>query len=219
MYQITDVAKHLLIINLLAFVGSLLLGSPIDGPINNFWDLGRLAFAVYYPSSEFFRPFQLVTHMFMHGDAYHLLFNMLGLYMFGSGLEMVWGPRKFLFYYLFAGFGGVALHIFVRFLQIQYGDLTQPEIFMGNNTPMLGASGAIFGLLVGYGFLFPNNVITLLFPPIPMKAKYFVMIFAGLELYLGVSGYQSGVAHFTHLGGALFGFLLLLYWQRFGSRL
>jgi membrane associated rhomboid family serine protease len=214
MQPITDVVKHLLAINVLAFFGSLFLGAPeTSADVQSFWDLGRMAFAVYYPSSDFFRPFQLVTYMFMHGDAYHLLFNMLGLYMFGSALESFWGPRKFLFYYLFAGMGGVALHLIVTFIELRMGAPFNPF------SSMLGASGAIFGLLAAYGMLFPNNVLMLLFPPIPMKAKYFVLIFAGLELFFGVSGYQSGVAHFAHLGGAVFGALLILYWRQFGSRL
>lgn len=197
--RITDVVKNLLAINVVLYV------------ITHFlWTPGFDMLALYYPTSHFFRPFQIVTHMFMHGDMLHILFNMLGLYMFGSTLEYLWGPKKFLFFYLFCGFGAMLLHLFVQFLEVG----TYP--FDGR---MLGASGAIFGLLAGYAMEFPNNTISMMFPPISMKAKYFVPIFAALDLFLGVGNYSTGVAHFAHVGGALFGFLLILYWRKFGSRL
>jgi len=201
MNRMTDVVKNLLIINVLMFFGTYF-----------FWAEGRGQLALFYPTSGLFRPYQIVTHMFMHGNIPHLLLNMLGLYMFGSSLEVLWGPRRFLFFYLFCGFGAMALHLFIRYLEV------------GTNvdySSMWGASGAIFGLLAGYAMYFPDNIISLLFPPISLKAKYFVPIFAAIELFqgLGIANFSSGVAHFAHLGGARFGFLLILYWRKYGSRL
>jgi membrane associated rhomboid family serine protease len=206
--NLTDVVKNLLIINILVFFGATtLLG---DGFINQ-W------LAVHYPQSQFFQPVQLLTYMFMHGGMSHLFFNMFGLYMFGPPVEYTWGAKRFLTYYLLTGFGAVALDFAVKFYQLNYTNISDPQAFMLINTPMVGASGAIFGLLTAYGMLFPNNQIMLLFPPIPMKAKYFVLIYAALELYLGMSGRATGIAHFAHIGGALFGFLLIMYWRKNGN--
>ncbi|MBK7870901.1 MAG: rhomboid family intramembrane serine protease [Saprospiraceae bacterium] len=223
MLRVTDVVRHLLIINVLMFLGTQLLGEPspeemfdlINERTVDFNAWKRLMLAMFFPGSEYFRPFQIVTHMFMHDGFMHLFFNMFALYMFGPPIEAMWGSRRFLFYYLFVGFGAAALHLFVTYLEIQYGGVS-PYRF---NVPMLGASGAVFGLLAAFGMLFPNNVLQLLFPPIALKAKYFVLIYAGLELFMGLSRFNSGVAHFAHLGGALFGFLLILYWKKFGSKL
>ena len=203
--NVTDVVKKLLLINIIIFFGATFVLPP---QITNNW------LAVYYPTSEYFQPVQLITYMFMHGSLTHLFFNMFGLYMFGPPIEYSWGPKRFLFYYLVAGFGALVLDFAVKYYQLNYMDYP-PEIV---DIPMVGASGAIFGLLAAYGLLFPNNVLQLLFPPIPMKAKYFVLVYAGLELYLGISGRQAGVAHFAHIGGALFGFLLIMYWRN-GSKL
>ncbi|MCB9282527.1 MAG: rhomboid family intramembrane serine protease [Lewinellaceae bacterium] len=197
MYRITDTVKHLLIINVLVYFGTLLLGPQ------------RYALAVYFPTSEFFRPYQIVTHMFMHGNLTHLFFNMFGLFMFGPPLESIWGPKRFLGYYLITGFGALGLHLLATYIEIQM----DPGMASTINVPMLGASGAIFGLLAGFGMIFPNATIMLLFPPIPIKAKYFVLIYAAIEFFLGVSNPNGGVAHFAHVGGALFGVLLVLYWR------
>ncbi len=223
MYRITDVVKHLLIINILMYLGTLLLGDPsseamldlVNERTTDLSQWGRYRLAMFYPTSEYFQPYQLVTHMFMHGDLGHLFFNMFAVFMFGPPLEATWGPKRFLFFYLFTGFGALGLHLLVRYIDITTGGASP---FMAN-VPVLGASGAVFGLLLGFGMLFPNNVIQLLIPPIPLKAKYFVIIYAGIELFLGLSNFNTGVAHFAHLGGALFGFLLILYWRKFGSRL
>ncbi len=221
---------------------------------------------LYYFQSEYFRPYQLITHMFMHGGFTHLLFNMFALWMFGRVLEQVWGPRRFLIYYFVTGLGAVALHTFVNFIEIsqmqhlaaifssspspellsdfmhRYSYLLGPEAFnfvnqwfntpndpqMGQqatvmvnamiqaqmNIPTIGASGAIFGVLLAFGMLFPNTELMLLFPPIPLKAKYFVIGYGLLELYLGISQPGSNVAHFAHLGGMLFGFILIKYWNK-----
>jgi membrane associated rhomboid family serine protease len=219
---ISDVVKHLIIINVLAFLASNLMGDPssevmnalINGEESGLSNWARLQFAVFYPTSEFFRPYQVVTYMFMHGNLSHLFFNMFALYMFGSAVEMAWGPRRFLFYYFFTGFGALILQMVVKYIELNNG--ASPYSI---NVPMLGASGAVFGLLAAYGMQFPNNILQLIFPPVSMKAKWFVIIYAALEIGLGLSPFQTGVAHFAHVGGALFGFLLILYWRKSGSRL
>ncbi|HHS96088.1 MAG TPA: rhomboid family intramembrane serine protease [Phaeodactylibacter sp.] len=197
MSRITEVTKILLIINVIVyFASSAILGSNINAA----------NFLAFHMPGTGFQPFQLVSHMFMHGNTSHLFFNMFGLYMFGPPLEMAWGPKRFLFYYFFAGFGALITHILL-------------SLFMGSvPAPVVGASGALFGLLAGFGYLYPNQRILLLIPPIPMKAKYFVLIYAGIELFLGFGNMLSGIAHFAHVGGAFFGFLLMLYWEKFGSR-
>jgi len=227
MFRISEVVKHLLIINVLMYFGTMvLLGDPsvsfnalFNGQVTELSSWGRYQLAMFYPTSEFFRPYQLVTHMFMHGDVMHLFFNMFALFMFGPPLEMTWGPKRFLFFYLGTGLGAMVLYLFVKYLELQTGNVS-PNVI---NIPMLGASGAVFGILAGYGLLFPNSVIQLLFPPIPLKAKYFVAIYAGIELFSGISSFarvsNGGVAHFAHVGGALFGLIMILYWRKFGSRL
>lgn len=147
------------------------------------------------------KPWQLVSYMFMHGGFGHLFFNMYTLYIFGSVLERVWGTKKFLLFYFVTGVGAALVHIVVQYLT-------------GSFALTVGASGAIYGILMGYAMLYPDSVLTLLFPPISLKAKWFVLIFAGIELLLGVTGTQAGVAHFAHLGGLIFGLLLMLYWKK-----
>ncbi|MBR9921990.1 MAG: rhomboid family intramembrane serine protease [Bacteroidetes bacterium] len=216
MYRITDVVKHLLIINILMYLGSWLMGSePIHIPQpDEFEAWGRLRLALFFPQSEFFKPYQIVTHMFMHADLTHLFFNMFALFMFGPPLEQALGPKRFLIFYFVTGFGALLLHMGVTWLELNGLPVQSQDAFRLVNTPVLGASGAVFGLLAGFGMLFPNTRIMLLIPPIPMKAKYFVLIYAVLELFLGLGNFASGVAHFAHVGGALFGFLLILYWRR-----
>ena len=182
-------------------------------------------FALFYPASPFFHWWQPVTHMFMHGGFGHLFFKMFTLYMFGSVLERVWGGKKYLLFYMVTGLGAALLHTGVEWLQtlhwqhiIQTGDpsaaiaATQSMRAM-LSTPTVGASGAIYGLLLGYAMLFPDSVMTLIFPPISMKAKWFVLVFAVIELLMGVLG-SDGVAHFAHLGGMLFGFILIRIWRK-----
>ncbi len=220
---------------------------------------------LFYPGSEYFRPYQFVTHMFMHGDFFHLLFNMFALYMFGKILEMVWGSKRFLIYFFVTGLGAAALHSFVTYLEMsalqksvaafvntpspellaafvksnlghpaawvtdlvnnwgvapenqlytqQAVDLVQRIFVEKINIPTVGASGAVFGVLLAFGYLFPNTELMLLFPPVPIKAKYFVIGYGAIELYLGITQSNSNVAHFAHLGGMLFGFILLKYWN------
>jgi len=148
-----------------------------------------------------FYPWQLVTYGFLHGGMMHILFNMFMLWMFGRELEILMGPRRFLIYYLTGVVGAGIVQLVVAGMQ-------------GGGYPTIGASGGVFALLLAFGMAFPNRMIMLMFPPIPMKAKYMVIVFGLLELYLGVSGREPGVANFAHLGGMLFGFILLRYWAR-----
>lgn len=225
MLNITEVTKNLLIINVLMYFGTLLiLGDPpsevmrqlVEQPDEGlFMNWGKYILAMFYPTSEYFAPYQIITHMFMHGSLSHLFFNMFAVFMFGPPLETMWGPKRFLYFYLFTGFGALILHMLVKFIELQYLGADP----LTANVPVLGASGAVFGLLVGFGMNFPNTQLMLLFPPIPIKAKYFVAGYAVIELFLGLGRFSTGIAHFAHLGGALFGLLLILYWRRYGSRL
>ena len=147
------------------------------------------------------KPWQLVTYMFMHGGFGHLFFNMYTLYIFGSVLERVWGTKKFLLFYFVTGIGAALVHILVQYLT-------------GSFALTVGASGAIYGLLMGYAMLYPDAIMSLIFPPISMKAKWFVLIFAAIELFTGVTGTGGGIAHFAHLGGLIFGFALIWYWKK-----
>lgn len=179
-------------------------------------------FALFYPTSPFFHWWQLVTHMFMHGGFWHLFFNMYTLYIFGSVLERVWGTRKFLLFYFVTGIGAALIHTGVEWIQMNSYMAQAAEgsgaalsaIHAIKMTPTVGASGAIYGVLMGYAMLYPDSVLTLIFPPISMKAKWFVLIFAAIELLTGVTGTGGGIAHFAHLGGLIFGFLLIWYWKR-----
>jgi membrane associated rhomboid family serine protease len=149
-----------------------------------------------------FLPWQLVTYSFLHGNGLHLLVNMLGLYMFGSEVERVLGRQRFFTYY------------FVSVLVAALTQLVMSAMSGGPPYPTIGASGGVFGLLLAYGMFFPRRIVMLIFPPIPMPARVFVIVYAGVELYLGVTGTQAGVAHFAHLGGMLGGFLMLRLWRR-----
>ena len=179
-------------------------------------------FALFYPTSPFFHWWQPVTHMFMHGGFWHLFFNMYTLYIFGSVLERVWGMKKFLVFYFVTGLGAAAVHTGVEWLQMTHwmaqaadGSLAaQASIHALKMTPTVGASGAIYGLLMGYAMLYPDAIMSLIFPPISLKAKWFVLIFAAIELLTGVTGTGGGIAHFAHLGGLIFGFLLIMYWKK-----
>ena len=153
-----------------------------------------------WPLGPNFAPYQVVTYAFLHGSMMHLFFNMLGLWMFGAELERVWGTKRFLQFYAASLLAAAGMQLVVNLL-------------LGSPYPTVGASGALFGLLLAFGMMFPNRTIMPLFPPIPMKAKTFVMVFGGLELLLGVTGTQSGVAHFAHLGGMLGGYLMIRYWR------
>ena len=179
-------------------------------------------FALSYPTSPFFHWWQPVTHMFMHGGFWHLFFNMYTLYIFGTVLERIWGAKKFLLFYFVTGLGAAAVHTGVEWIQASSwmseaaaGSMSAvQQIHALKMTPTVGASGAIYGILMGYAMLYPDSIMTLVFPPISMKAKWFVLIFAGIELLTGVTRTGGGIAHFAHLGGLIFGFLLIMYWKK-----
>ena len=206
------VVRHLIIINVLMFVGSyVVLGAEDWNVVTGTGHLGRLQLAAFVPGSPHFQPYQIFTHMFMHGDIMHILFNMISLYFFGTAVERIWGPKRFLFFYLFCGVGAYGLQMATQWWQISTGrELAE----IAYNVPMLGASGAVFGVYVAFAFLFPNVEIRLLFPPVALKAKVFVPIIAALEVFYGFGGYAQGVAHFAHIGGALFGLILILVWNK-----
>ncbi|MDB5128067.1 rhomboid family intramembrane serine protease [Mucilaginibacter sp.] len=219
------VVKNLLIINIIFFIATYALAKMVD--------LEHLL-AVYYPNSPLFKPWQIITYMFMHGGFTHIFFNMFALVMFGPMLEGTLGSKKFFNYYFFTGIGGFVLYMIVQAIQVYSitGGITipHPEIdssyfmFGGGqeqaqslynlyHIPMLGASGAVFGILVGFGMLFPNLEMLVMFIPVPVKAKYVVMGYVAIELFTGVGRFAGdNVAHFAHLGGALFGFILLKIW-------
>jgi len=230
--NIPPVTLRLIILNALVFVFTGFV-SP---------ELGN-TFALHYIGSEAFAPYQLVTHMFTHANLSHLFFNMFGVFMFGSMLEKVWGPQRYLIFYFVSGIGALVLHQLVDYWQIQsmmaemspeaiaqvkneglaiiqsgknYTDPQAGALNAAINGGMVGASGALFGLLAGFAMLFPNTELMMIFLPVPIKAKYFVLMYAAFELFSGlgnITGHLSGnIAHFAHLGGALFGFILLKIW-------
>ncbi len=216
----TPVIKNLIIINVIFFLATKVIGG--DGPL----PFLTQQFGAFYPGSPMFQPWQIVTHMFMHSHVSfaHIFFNMFALYMFGVALERTWGSRRFLIYYFVCGLGAFFLHEAVNAWQIfeitgrifpDRVDFPDDRLYgMFYGIPVVGASGAVFGILLGFGMLFPNTRLMLLFPPIPIKAKVFVFIYGAIELFMGFSNPGSNVAHFAHLGGMLFGYIMLKKWQR-----
>ena len=239
MMRITETVKQLLIINIIFFVGTMVVPQALT------------YLALYFPENPSFQFWQPLTHMFMHGGIGHIFFNMFALYSFGVVLEQMWGAKKFIFFYISCGLGAALLHLGVNYLVFYNGmdvllangfakaDIlgllaegkynTQWEQFMSAGqfnefmqaylTPAVGASGAIYGLLVAFAFMFPNAELMLMFIPVPIKAKYFVPIILAVDLFLGLKGNAifssgSGIAHFAHIGGALVGFLMMWYWKR-----
>ena len=245
MIQITPMVKQLLILNVLFYIGSQIVGAPA-------YDL----LSMYYPESPQFHFWQIFSHMFMHArysdNIMHIVFNMFALYSFGSALEQLWGGRKFLFFYISCGLGSALLHNLVNYWQfhqavnalyeagVSKSLMTQMltskvallsmaetlpinllrDLYSSYYVPMLGASGAIYGLLVAFAFMFPNAEMFLMFIPIPIRAKYLLPSVIGLDLVLGLYGSSffgpggTGVAHFAHLGGALVGFIMMWYWKK-----
>lgn len=269
-FGMPPVVKNLLIINVLFFFASIVLYSRLGIRIEDYLGL-------HVPAAEYFRPYQLITYMFLHAypQPSHLFFNMFVLFMFGRMLEMVWGPKRFLLYYMVTGVGAGLIQMLVQMVEVQpvlnavtyylnnpshenllaffgqtpminqnayiafenaYNGLinTNPELAIGlskeyvynygldyarylNLYATVGASGAVFGILLAFGMLFPNTVLFLMIPPMPIKAKYFVIIYGVIELFLGVANFSGdNVAHFAHLGGMLFGFFLIRYWRKKG---
>lgn len=199
-YRTPPAVMNLLIVNAIVFLGTMLVGSrlPQGAPNPIFEHL-----ALYPLDSPLFRPWQLLTHLFLHANMMHIFSNMFALWMFGRTLEERLGTKRFLTYYFVCGLGAAALQLLVY-------ALTAAPYYAST----LGASGAVFGLLLAFGMMFPDARILLLIPPIPLKAKWFVIFYGLFELYAGVSGSMDGVAHFAHLGGMIFGFFLILYWKR-----
>lgn len=211
MANMPPVVKNLIMANVIVYIITMISGNFMYEH-----------FSLFYFKSPFFKPFQLVTHMFMHGGFAHILFNMYALFIFGSVLERVWGSQKFLFYYFVTGIGAALIHLGVMALQLRgyMADLNAGDLLARAQiqdilvTPTVGASGAIYGLLLAYGMLFPNNIMQLIFPPVALKAKWFVLIYGAIELLLGLSGRGGDIAHFAHLGGMIFGYFLILYWKK-----
>ncbi|HKL09119.1 MAG TPA: rhomboid family intramembrane serine protease [Bacteroidales bacterium] len=261
--NIPPVVKNIIIINVIMLLATWVLSSTFGIELTHL-------FGLHYFKSELFEPYQIITHMFMHGGLWHLFFNMFALWMFGRVLESVWGSKRFFIYFMVTGLGAAALHIFVIHLQMTsilndikaFNNTPSPEalallvkdhfpeyysqvyskllegwysnpdnagyieraqqflnelINFKMNIPTVGASGAVFGVLLAFGMLFPNTQLMLLFPPIPIRAKYFVIMYGALELWLGLTQPGSNVAHFAHLGGMLFGFFLIKYWKKNSS--
>ena len=209
-FNLPHITKILLIANIVGFALQWLLGDA-RMQVFELWPLGD---SLYDPtgSAPSFMPWQLLTYGFLHGGWSHIIFNMLALAMFGAPLEYTWGERRFLTYYLVCVFGAGLCQLLVASMAVSQGELAYPTV---------GASGGVFGLLLAYGMLFPNQRVMLLFPPIPMKARTLVILYGVFELSLGLTGLQPGVAHFAHLGGMLFGWLLIRYWRGqppFGGR-
>lgn len=192
-------------------------------------DIITRQFALFYPGSQLFRIWQPLTYMFLHGGFWHIFFNMYTLFFFGPVVERMIGEKKFLLFYLVCGLGAAACQIGVQALQaasymdaIANGNSSAANMYMMlKMTPTVGASGAIYGLLIAYAMLFPTSRMTLLFPPVTLSAKWMVIIFAGIELMTGMGsvtgGYSSNVAHFAHLGGMLIGYILIWYWRKNGK--
>ena len=175
--------------------------------------------ALFNAESPFFKLYQVFTYMFMHVDFWHLLFNMYALWMFGRVLEYEIGSQRFFTYYMVCGIGAALIQLGVGYFEYSAMEANIASITdvyalaQYVNIPIIGASGAVFGLLLAFGLMHPNNVIMLLIPPMPIKAKWFVIIYGLLEFFFGVSGVASGIAHFAHLGGMLWGLALLLWWK------
>ena len=197
--NVPDVTRNIIIINIIVFAATWLSESVMHSYVLTG------TFALYYPGSRFFRIWQPLTYMFLHGGFFHILFNMYTLYIFGSVVERIIGEKKFLIFYILCGLGAAATQIGVQALE------------GGSGIPTVGASGAIYGLLIAYAMLFPDNRLTLIFPPVSLKSKWMVVIFAVVELLFSISGSSDGVAHVAHLGGMLFGWILIKYWRSAGT--
>ena len=241
MGRISETIKALIIVNVIFYIGTMVLG-----------ETSYRLFSLFYFESPNFQVWQPLTHMFMHGGIMHIVFNMYALWAFGSPLEQNWGRNKFLFFYFSAGFGAALIHTLVNYYQVSSASdillnagMTQADIanlmttgqynsgilnsvnietiqsaYNSFNTPAVGASGAIYGILVAFGLMYPNAELMLIFLPVPIKAKYFIPLILLGDLFFGISGAGTGVAHFAHIGGALFGFIMAYYWKKnsFDSR-
>jgi membrane associated rhomboid family serine protease len=237
MMRITDTVKHLIIINVILFALPQLLNLNMTNIL-----------ALHFPENEHFGIWQYVTHMFMHGSFAHILFNMYGLWAFGSPLEQMWGRNKFLFFYFSAGIGAGLIYTLVNYYQfyeiydyfvqtgmsreeiigiLEAGQTRDPRVVQNitqdqfnrivslYNTPAVGASGAIYGVLVAFGLRFKDAKLALIFFPVPIAAKYFIPAIILIDVFFGVTKYSIGnIAHFAHIGGALIGFIIAFYWMK-----
>ena len=215
MNHLPTITKNLLIINVLCFFGSI-VAQRYGINLNNYLGL-------HFFLADNFNTAQFITYMFMHANFQHIFFNMFAVWMFGRVLEEVWGPRRFLFYYIVCGIGAGLVQEVVLYLEyaFDWSDYTMVDTGMGiismseflNQLNTVGASGAVYGILLAFGMLFPNSEMFVFPIPFPIKAKFFVIGYAVIELLLGVSSHD-GVAHFAHLGGMIFGIFLILNWRR-----
>ncbi len=215
MNNLPTITKNLLIINVLCFFATLVARKYGIDLMN--------LFGLHFFLASDFNPIQLLTYMFLHAGFGHIFFNMFAVWMFGRVVEQVWGPKRFLFYYLFCGVGAGLIQELVWYIYYvvelsHYGVVSTPggTILMGdflNLLTTIGASGAVYAILLAFGMLFPNSPLFIFPLPFPIKAKWIVMGYVVLELFLGLRG-SDGIAHFAHLGGMLFGLLLILYWRK-----
>lgn len=227
--SMTPVVKNIILLNVVVFVAYYIGARAFNIDL-------RDILGIYFPKSDSFTPFQVISHMFTHADFMHIFFNMYALFIFGQALENVWGPKRFLTYYFVTGLGALFLHEAVLAIQYsrlagmltpeavqtvinegasgEYSNIVMQALQALLNTPTMGASGAVFGILLAFGVLFPNTQLMIIFPPIPIRAKYFVMIYGVLELILAFTQEGSNIAHFAHIGGMLFGYLLIRYWRK-----
>lgn len=218
----SPVVLNLIIINALVFFAqnvfsgaTVLVGGSEES--NRVFEL----FALHYHKSTFFRPYQIVTHMFMHGSFFHLLFNMLALWMFGSIIERVWGPKKFLIFYLICGLAAGATQMLSYAYDFAHvtPDINNIEYVISQYSATVGASGAIMGVMAAFAYLFPNTELLIMPIPFPVKAKWAILGFFALDVFGGVSKTPNdNIAHFAHIGGALVGFLIVLYWNKTNKR-
>lgn len=216
MNNLPTVTKNLLIINVLCFFGAV-VGEKYG------FDLNEICGLHFFMASDF-KLWQLITYMFMHANLEHIFFNMFAVWMFGRTLEHVWGPKRFLIYYMVCGIGAGLIQELVQYgeyvmvlqdyqqVDTGFGIIPMSDYLNMMNT--VGASGAVYGILLAFGMLFPNSQMFVFPIPFPIKAKYFVIGYAVIELLLGMSRAGDGIAHFAHLGGMLFGLLLILYWKK-----
>jgi membrane associated rhomboid family serine protease len=229
MGKVTEAIKHLIIINVILFVAPLLLKLDLTNIL-----------ALHFPENEHFGFWQYLTSMFMHGSFGHILFNMYGLWAFGTPLEQMWGKKKFIFFYFSTGIGAGLIYTLVNYYQfnnafeqlialgstkVEILQLMNPRLVYDNEilqtvnslycTPALGASGAVYGVLVAFGMYFKDAKLALLFFPVPIAAKYFIPLMILGDLFFGMTKYSVGnIAHFAHVGGAIVGFIIAWYWKR-----
>ncbi|MGZ3757491.1 MAG: rhomboid family intramembrane serine protease [Mucilaginibacter sp.] len=227
--NIPPVIKNLLIINLICFLPSLYYSNGFAGQKDPIAEL----FGVYYFNSPNFHPWQLLTYMFIHGGWAHIIFNMFALYSFGPHIEYVMGSKRFFNFYFICGFGAIGLQMLVQAIEVHAatGAFTIPLNFASNDPaviaklqaiyggPMVGASGAIFGVLIAFGMIYPNAELMIMLIPVPVKAKYIIPVYVLIEISLGIGQFGGdNVAHFAHLGGALLGFMLVKLWHLQGPK-